>query len=190
MAVFLGDGSYGVAASQARRSDGRARRPTARAAFRPSCGARSRQPIRAPRNGRLRSVLTGCGAAWLARLLWEQEAPGSNPGIPTTNTKSSSWATGCGRGPARRASAPVDPSQIKLTSPQVDAPESKSGLDTALLETRPLNSTYASGRAAVSLRWRRTGLARPSRHGDQGDGALHALPAAGPPVRLARTPPS
>ena len=26
---------------------------------------------------------TGCGAAWLARLLWEQEAPGSNPGIPT-----------------------------------------------------------------------------------------------------------
>jgi hypothetical protein len=25
----------------------------------------------------------GCGAAWLARLLWEQEAPGSNPGIPT-----------------------------------------------------------------------------------------------------------
>jgi hypothetical protein len=52
-------------------------------AFRPWRGARSREPIRAPRDGRLRSVLTGCGAAWLARLLWEQEAPGSNPGIPT-----------------------------------------------------------------------------------------------------------
>ena len=25
----------------------------------------------------------GCGAAWLARLLWEQEAGGSNPSIPT-----------------------------------------------------------------------------------------------------------
>ena len=35
--------------------------------------------------GRFCSVghLAGCGAAWLARLLWEQEAPGSNPGTPT-----------------------------------------------------------------------------------------------------------
>jgi hypothetical protein len=26
---------------------------------------------------------TGCSAAWLARLLWEQEVAGSNPAIPT-----------------------------------------------------------------------------------------------------------
>jgi hypothetical protein len=25
----------------------------------------------------------GCSAAWLARLLWEQEVAGSNPAIPT-----------------------------------------------------------------------------------------------------------
>ena len=76
------------------------RRPTARAAFRPRCGARSREPIRAPRDGKLRSVLTGCGAAWLARLLWEQEAPGSNPGIPTKRSPSSDVLAGrpCGSG--------------------------------------------------------------------------------------------
>jgi hypothetical protein len=74
--------------------------PTARAAFRPRCGARSREPIRAPRDGKLRSVLTGCGAAWLARLLWEQEAPGSNPGIPTKRSPSSDVLAGrpCGSG--------------------------------------------------------------------------------------------
>jgi len=27
--------------------------------------------------------VTGRSAAWLARLLWEQEVPGSNPGAPT-----------------------------------------------------------------------------------------------------------
>ncbi len=26
---------------------------------------------------------TGCGAAWLARVLWVHEVPGSNPGTPT-----------------------------------------------------------------------------------------------------------
>src|ERR1700735_3244951 len=29
---------------------------------------------------------SGCGAAWLARLLGVQEVPGSNPGSPTTLT--------------------------------------------------------------------------------------------------------
>ena len=28
---------------------------------------------------------TGCGAAWLARSVRDAEAPGSNPGTPTTN---------------------------------------------------------------------------------------------------------
>src|SRR5712692_10884096 len=39
------------------------------------CGGKRRQ-------GRLR-MPTGCSAAWLARLLWEQEVAGSNPAIPT-----------------------------------------------------------------------------------------------------------
>ena len=30
-----------------------------------------------------RATFTGRVAAWLARLLWEQEVPGSNPGVPT-----------------------------------------------------------------------------------------------------------
>ena len=36
-----------------------------------------------PAGGRLQNGSAGCGAAWLARLLWEQEAAGSNPAIPT-----------------------------------------------------------------------------------------------------------
>ena len=54
-------------------------------------GARE-APRRAPcdggwglRGGRLRNGSAGCGAAWLARLLWEQEAAGSNPAIPTSS---------------------------------------------------------------------------------------------------------
>src|SRR5215470_11656900 len=47
----------------------------------PGCG---------PRGGRLRNGSAGCGAAWLARLLWEQEAAGSNPAIPTTAIPTSS----------------------------------------------------------------------------------------------------
>ena len=78
---------------------------TASPAFRPWRGARSREPIRAPRDGRLRSVLTGCGAAWLARLLWEQEAPGSNPGIPTRS--------GFGAQPGQRARRLRRPSQAR-----------------------------------------------------------------------------
>jgi hypothetical protein len=34
----------------------------------------------------------GCGAAWLARLLWEQEAASSNLAIPTTNTPGQGFA--------------------------------------------------------------------------------------------------
>lgn len=30
------------------------------------------------------NLIAGCGAVWLARLLWEQEAGGSNPSIPTS----------------------------------------------------------------------------------------------------------
>ena len=44
-----------------------------------------------PMDGRLRIGSTGCGAAWLARLLWEQEAAGSNPAIPTNLRHCRSW---------------------------------------------------------------------------------------------------
>ena len=33
----------------------------------------------------LKTHRSGCSAVRLARLLWEQEVPGSNPGTPTTN---------------------------------------------------------------------------------------------------------
>jgi hypothetical protein len=36
---------------------------------------------------------TGCSAAWLARLLWEQEAAGSNPAIPTVQIQFSNMLT-------------------------------------------------------------------------------------------------
>ena len=36
-----------------------------------------------PRNVSPQVRPPGCSAAWLARLLWEQEAAGSNPAIPT-----------------------------------------------------------------------------------------------------------
>ena len=28
-------------------------------------------------------ILSGCGAVWLARLIWDQEVAGSNPVTPT-----------------------------------------------------------------------------------------------------------
>ena len=31
------------------------------------------------------SALSGCSSAWLERLIWDQEAAGSNPVIPTCN---------------------------------------------------------------------------------------------------------
>jgi hypothetical protein len=38
--------------------------------------------------------VSGCGAAWLARLLGVQEVPGSNPGSPTNPTPSESIVSG------------------------------------------------------------------------------------------------
>ena len=32
------------------------------------------------------TVETGCGSAWLERLIWDQEVAGSNPVTPTFNT--------------------------------------------------------------------------------------------------------
>ena len=32
-------------------------------------------------------IVTGCSAAWLAHLLWEQGVVGSNPTIPTIKNK-------------------------------------------------------------------------------------------------------
>ena len=41
--------------------------------------------------------VSGCGAAWLARLLGVQEVPGSNPGSPTKYSVSGpdTWVTEC-----------------------------------------------------------------------------------------------
>jgi hypothetical protein len=55
-----------------------------------SCEALRRLGSR-PMDDRLRIGSTGCGAAWLARLLWEQEAAGSNPAIPTNLRHCRSW---------------------------------------------------------------------------------------------------
>ena len=43
--------------------------------------ARLSEPVNSGRGARL--IHSGCGAAWLARLLGVQEVPGSNPGSPT-----------------------------------------------------------------------------------------------------------
>ncbi len=54
---------------------------------------------RARIGGGVRDSQTGCGAAWLARLLWEQEVAGSNPAIPTNK---SGLRPGCARTARRR----------------------------------------------------------------------------------------
>ena len=49
-------------------------------AFPYTCARRPSRRAAGPGTG---AQHTGCSAAWLARLLWEQEAAGSNPAIPT-----------------------------------------------------------------------------------------------------------
>ena len=34
---------------------------------------------------------SGCGAAWLARMVWDHEVGGSNPPTPISATKGTSW---------------------------------------------------------------------------------------------------
>ena len=60
-------------------------------------GPRLPVPRGGPGEGRLRQAGTGCGAAWLARLLWEQEAASSNLAIPTKSPAQGA-ALGCGHG--------------------------------------------------------------------------------------------
>ena len=69
-----------VAAASEPRSGADRRRPRSAAARRRSGGRVERRGTESP----LPSEVSGCSAAWLARLLGVQEVPGSNPGIPTT----------------------------------------------------------------------------------------------------------
>ena len=46
----------------------------------------TRRKIRVNLGRGARLIHSGCGAAWLARLLGVQEVPGSNPGSPTNKT--------------------------------------------------------------------------------------------------------
>src|SRR5580692_7096962 len=87
--------------------------PSPSAAARPDAAARGYQgkyrfPVHLPNAVGAASQCPsgpGCSAAWLARLLWEQEAAGSNPAIPTdhldisnlVNLVTSSWAGGSPR---------------------------------------------------------------------------------------------
>ena len=38
-------------------------------------------------NEQTQETKTGCGSAWLERLIWDQEVAGSNPVTPTYNPK-------------------------------------------------------------------------------------------------------
>ena len=42
---------------------------------------------RAREFGRQEKTLSGCGSAWLERLVWDQEVAGSNPVTPTVSQK-------------------------------------------------------------------------------------------------------
>jgi hypothetical protein len=64
-----------------------------RAAY--SDGSAERNEVNRQRGARL--IVSGCGAAWLARLLGVQEVPGSNPGSPTNTLKGRLYANNGGQ---------------------------------------------------------------------------------------------
>ena len=62
--------------------------------------------VDAPNDGEI--DMTGCGAAWLARLTGGQEVPGSNPGSPTQSRRPERCAP-CGLSPTQPRQNPKSP---------------------------------------------------------------------------------
>ena len=56
-------------------------------------------------------AISGCGAAWLARLLGVQEVPGSNPGSPTNYPLQNQYVVSL-RGPDTRPIVPENVHEI------------------------------------------------------------------------------
>ncbi len=46
-------------------------------------------------NGTFAGAFSGCGSAWLERLVWDQEVAGSNPVTPTRFRTSYKYICGC-----------------------------------------------------------------------------------------------
>jgi hypothetical protein len=76
--------------------------------------------------------MAGCGAAWLARGVWDAEVAGSNPAIPTSRaqTEGNSLA---GSSPA----TPTDRSVVRPTKPQVRQPKGIPSPADVVREGRP-----------------------------------------------------